>query len=38
MVWGEVRGDGREEMRGVGRINEVYAHDILSIPIRILSG
>ena len=38
MVWGEVRGDGWEEMRGVGRINEEYVHDVLSMPIRILSG
>ena len=38
MVWGEVKGDGWEEMRGVGRINEVYAHDVLSMPIGILSG
>ena len=30
-------GEGRW-VRGVGRINEVYAHDVLSMPIRILSG
>ena len=36
MGWREVRGTEWGEMRGVGRINEVYVHDVMSMHIGIL--